>query len=57
MSAAELAPAAAVLPCMAALCSEPQLLVDLFVNYDCDLKAPNLFERTVQVCGRRAPWS
>eukprot|EP00198_Chlamydomonas_reinhardtii_P013970 XP_001703307.1 SEC7/BIG-like ARF-GEF [Chlamydomonas reinhardtii] len=25
-----------------------KLLVDLFVNYDCDLKAPNLFERTVQ---------
>jgi hypothetical protein len=28
----------------------PQMLVDLFVNYDCDLKAPNLYERTVQVC-------
>lgn len=30
---------------------DPQLLVDLFVNYDCDLQASNLYERTVQVCG------
>ncbi len=47
--AADLAGAAAVLPCLGALCSEAQLLVDMFVNYDCDLRAPNLYERTVQV--------
>ena len=29
------------------ICREPQILVDIFVNYDCDLEAPNLFERTV----------
>lgn len=23
------------------------MLVDVYVNYDCDLKAPNLFERMV----------
>lgn len=33
-----------------ALLSDPQLVVDLFINYDCDLQASNLFERTVQVC-------
>ncbi|KAF9622202.1 hypothetical protein IFM89_030060 [Coptis chinensis] len=25
----------------------PQMLVDIFVNYDCDLEAANLFERMV----------
>lgn len=29
------------------ICREPQILVDIFVNYDCDLEAPNLFERMV----------
>lgn len=29
------------------VCKDPQMLVDIFVNYDCDLEAPNLFERTV----------
>ncbi|GLI68912.1 hypothetical protein VaNZ11_013463 [Volvox africanus] len=48
----ELAPVASAVPCLAGLCSEPQLLVDLFVNYDCDLKAPNLYERTVQALSK-----
>jgi guanine nucleotide-exchange factor len=26
---------------------DPQMLADLFVNYDCDLEAINLFERMV----------
>ncbi|KAH9603398.1 hypothetical protein KSS87_005352 [Heliosperma pusillum] len=26
---------------------DPQLIVDIFVNYDCDLDAPNIYERTV----------
>lgn len=30
------------------VCKDPQMLVDIFVNYDCDLEAPNLFERMVQ---------
>jgi hypothetical protein len=29
------------------LSSDPQVLVDLFVNYDCDMAAANLYERTV----------
>lgn len=34
-----------------ALSGDPQLVVDLFVNYDCDLTAPSLYERTLQVGG------
>lgn len=30
----------AVVPALRSVCSEPQLLVDLFVNYDCDLQVP-----------------
>lgn len=29
------------------VCKDSQMLVDLYVNYDCDLEAPNLFERMV----------
>jgi hypothetical protein len=29
------------------VCKDPQMLADVFVNYDCDLEGPNLFERTV----------
>jgi brefeldin A-inhibited guanine nucleotide-exchange protein len=36
-----------VLRCLREACSEGQLLVDLFVNYDCDLNSSNLFERLV----------
>lgn len=31
------------------VCKDPQMLVDIFVNYDCDLEAPNLFERMVYI--------
>jgi hypothetical protein len=41
---------AAALSALQSLLTDPQLLVDLFVNFDCDLQAANLFERTVQVC-------
>lgn len=26
---------------------DPQIIIDIFVNYDCDVDAPNIFERTV----------
>jgi brefeldin A-inhibited guanine nucleotide-exchange protein len=39
----------AALGTLRALVGDPQLVVDLFVNYDCDLQASNLYERTVQV--------
>ena len=37
----------AVLEALQTLCSEGQIMVDLFVNYDCDMQAANLFERSV----------
>jgi hypothetical protein len=27
------------------ICKEPQIIIDIFVNYDCDVDAPNIFER------------
>jgi len=42
----------AALTGLAALCSSPQVLVDIFVNYDCNLQAANLFERTVKLLAK-----
>ncbi|GMY35231.1 brefeldin A-inhibited guanine nucleotide-exchange protein 5 [Fagus crenata] len=36
-----------VLRMLEKVCKDAQMLVDIFVNYDCDLEAPNLFERMV----------
>ncbi|OWM73823.1 hypothetical protein CDL15_Pgr015123 [Punica granatum] len=36
-----------VLRMLEKICKDPQMLVDVYVNYDCDLEAPNLFERMV----------
>lgn len=36
------------------LASDSQVLVDIFVNYDCDLQAANLYERTVTALSRAA---
>ncbi|KAH6769452.1 HOPM interactor 7 [Perilla frutescens var. frutescens] len=33
---------------------DPQMLVDLYVNYDCDNEAPNLFERMVATLSKLA---
>lgn len=27
------------------ICQDPQIIIDVFVNYDCDVDAPNIFER------------
>ncbi|KAK9804748.1 hypothetical protein WJX72_003264 [[Myrmecia] bisecta] len=43
---------AAALEALQALCSQAQIMVDLFVNYDCDLQAANLFERTLRGLSR-----
>ena len=32
------------------LTADPQILVDLFVNYDCDVDSTNVFERLFFVC-------
>ncbi|KAG8058354.1 hypothetical protein GUJ93_ZPchr0002g23224 [Zizania palustris] len=29
------------------ICKESQVIIDIFVNYDCDVDAPNIFERIV----------
>ena len=42
------------LRCLAGACCSGQLLVDLFVNYDCDLEGANLFERLVLALVRTA---
>ncbi|KAI4335137.1 hypothetical protein L6164_013811 [Bauhinia variegata] len=43
-----------VLRMLEKVCKEPQMLVDIFVNYDCDLEAPNLFERMVTTLSKIA---
>ena len=44
----DMAQLTAVLDALQALCAEGQVMVDLFVNYDCDLQAANLFERSMK---------
>ncbi|PWA97223.1 HOPM interactor 7 [Artemisia annua] len=36
------------------ICKDSQMLVDLYVNYDCDLNAPNCFEKMVTTLSRIA---
>ena len=50
----DIAHKAVVLRCLQAMCESGQLLVDLFVNYDCDLEGANLFERMVTALVRLA---
>ncbi|MQL87481.1 hypothetical protein Taro_020024 [Colocasia esculenta] len=41
-----------VLRMLEKVCKDPQMLADIFVNYDCDLEAPNLFERMVNALSK-----
>ncbi|EEF46181.1 guanine nucleotide-exchange, putative [Ricinus communis] len=43
-----------VLRMLEKVCKDPQMLVDVYVNYDCDLEAPNLFERLVNTLSKIA---
>ncbi len=36
------------------VCEHPQVLVDVFVNFDCSLQASNLFERSVKILSKEA---
>ncbi|CAA6672300.1 unnamed protein product [Spirodela intermedia] len=36
-----------VLNLLEKICQDSQIVIDIFVNYDCDVDAPNIFERTV----------
>lgn len=43
-----------VLDALISMCSDAQCIVDLFVNYDCDLQSTNIFERIVTILSRIA---
>ncbi|XP_074575032.1 brefeldin A-inhibited guanine nucleotide-exchange protein 5 [Curcuma longa] len=43
-----------VLRMLEKVCKDSQMLADIFVNYDCDLQAPNLFERMVNALSKIA---
>ncbi|XP_010436181.2 PREDICTED: brefeldin A-inhibited guanine nucleotide-exchange protein 1-like isoform X1 [Camelina sativa] len=36
-----------VLSLLENICHEPNLIIDIFVNFDCDVESPNIFERIV----------
>ncbi|XP_019193476.1 PREDICTED: brefeldin A-inhibited guanine nucleotide-exchange protein 5-like [Ipomoea nil] len=44
----------AVLRMLEKVCKDSKMLVDLYVNYDCELKAPNLFEHTATTLSKIA---
>lgn len=39
-----------ILSLLEKISQDSQLIVDIFVNYDCDVDAPNIFERCLQDC-------
>ena len=43
-----------VLDALILMCSDPQCIVDIFVNYDCDLQSTNIFERIVTILSKIA---
>lgn len=43
-----------VLRCLRELTKDGQLLMDLFVNFDCDVESSNLFERLINSLVRQA---
>lgn len=43
-----------VLQCLSKIVAEPQVMADLYVNYDCEIGREGLFEKIVEVCGRVA---
>lgn len=43
-----------VLDALISMCSDPQCVVDLFVNYDCDLQSTNIFERIITILSKIA---
>nr|GMC77339.1 brefeldin A-inhibited guanine nucleotide-exchange protein 5 [Ipomoea batatas] len=44
----------AVLRMLEKVCKDSKMLVDLYVNYDCELKSPNLFEHTATTLSKIA---
>lgn len=54
MASADASHKRVVLKCLEKISRDGQVLVDLFVNYDCDLEGGNLFERTMSATVRLA---
>ncbi|GAA0168592.1 guanyl-nucleotide exchange factor [Lithospermum erythrorhizon] len=54
LDGSDLNPKSSILRMLEKICKESQMLVDLYVNYDCDLQAPNLFERMVTTLSKIA---
>ncbi len=54
MASADASAKTAVLKCLERVSKDGQVLVDLFVNYDCDIEGGNLFERTISATVRLA---
>lgn len=44
----------AALEALADLCRQPTFITDLFCNYDCDIRCPNLFARTAALLCKSA---
>ena len=44
-----------VLNLLEKITQDPQIIVDIFVNYDCDVDAPNIFERYLHI-SYISPW-
>lgn len=44
-----------VLNLLEKISQDPQIIVDIFVNYDCDVDAPNIFERYLHI-SYISPW-
>lgn len=38
-----------VLSLLDTICQDPYLIIDIFVNFDCDVESPNIFERYWQI--------
>uniref|UniRef100_A0A2P2LZ96 Uncharacterized protein MANES_03G096700 n=1 Tax=Rhizophora mucronata TaxID=61149 RepID=A0A2P2LZ96_RHIMU len=52
-----------VLNLLEKVAQDSQIIIDVFVNYDCDVDAPNIYERCLQDCkwpfkncARSNPW-
>ena len=43
-----------VIEALSKICNDAQMVVDIYVNYDCDLNAANIFERLVAVMSKIA---
>ena len=43
-----------VMQALARVCADPQIIVDIYLNYDCDMVLDNIFERLVNDISRIA---